>query len=50
MKIMVSAISPPDKSLQHTGGRWHLVCNSLAVIEKLPMISLGGPVGTELSR
>jgi hypothetical protein len=27
-----------------------LVCNSLAVIDKLPMISLGEPPAAELSR
>jgi hypothetical protein len=40
----------PNKSLQRSGGRWYLVCKSLAVIDKLPMISLGGPPGAELSR
>ena len=40
----------PNKSLQRAGGRWHLVCKSLAVIDKVPMISLGEPPGAELSR
>jgi hypothetical protein len=39
----------PLYSLQRSGGRWYLVCKSLAVIDKLPMISLGEPPGAELS-
>jgi hypothetical protein len=41
---------PPNKSLLRSGGRWYLVCKSLAVIDKVPMISLGEPPGAELSR
>jgi hypothetical protein len=41
---------PPNKSLQRAGGQWHLVCKSLAGIDKLPMIGLGEPPGAELSR
>ena len=41
---------PPNKSLLRTGGRWHLVCESPAVMDKLPSISLGEPPGAELSR
>jgi len=37
-------------SLQRAGGRWYLVCKSLAGVDKLPMISLGEPPGAELSR
>jgi len=40
----------PNKSLQPAGGRCPLVCNSLAVIDKLPTISLGEPPAAELSR
>jgi hypothetical protein len=40
----------PNKSLQRSGGQWYLVCTSLAVIDKLPMTSLGEPPATELSR
>jgi hypothetical protein len=39
-----------NKSLLRAGGRWHLVCKSLAVIDKVPMIKLGEPPGAELSR
>jgi hypothetical protein len=42
--------APPNKSLQRSGGRWYLVCQQLAVIDKVPMISLGEPPGAELSR
>jgi hypothetical protein len=38
-----------NKSLQRSGGRWHLVCKSLAVIDKVPMISLGEPPAAELT-
>jgi hypothetical protein len=40
----------PNKSLLRTGGRWYLVCKSLAGIDKVPAISLGEPPGAELSR
>lgn len=41
---------PPNKSLLRTGGQWYLVCKSLAVIDKLPVISVGEPPDAELSR
>ena len=41
---------PYNKSLLRTGGQWYLVCESLAVIDKLPMIRLSEPPGAELSR
>jgi len=37
-------------SLLRSGGQWDLVCKSLAVIDKLPMISLDEPPAAELSR
>jgi hypothetical protein len=40
----------PNKSLQRAGGRWYLVCESLAVFDKVPMIGLGEPPAAELSR
>jgi len=40
----------PNKSLLRAGGRWYLVCTSLAVIDKVPMMALGEPPGAELSR
>jgi hypothetical protein len=40
----------PNKSLLRSGGQWYLVCKSLAVIDKLPLISLGEPPAAELSR
>jgi hypothetical protein len=40
----------PNKSLLRSGGRWYLICKSLAVIDKLPMINLGEPPAAELSR
>lgn len=40
----------PNKSLQRSSGRWYLVCNALAVIDKVPKISLGEPLAAELSR
>jgi hypothetical protein len=40
----------PNKSLLRAGGRWYLVCKSLAGIDKVPMISLSEPPGAELSR
>jgi hypothetical protein len=40
----------PNKSLLRSGGRWYLVCKSLAVKNKVPAISLGEPPGAELSR
>jgi len=39
-----------NKSLLRAGGRWYLVCKSLAVIDKVPVISLGEPPAAELSR
>jgi hypothetical protein len=39
-----------NKSLLRTGGRWHLVCKSLAVIDKVPEISRGEPPDAEFSR
>ncbi|MBK9132079.1 MAG: hypothetical protein IPM20_10665 [Gammaproteobacteria bacterium] len=39
-----------NKSLQRTGGRWYLVCESLAGIDNVPIISLGEPPAGELSR
>jgi hypothetical protein len=42
--------TPHNKSLLRSGGRWYLVCKQVAVIDKLPMISLGEPPGAELSR
>jgi hypothetical protein len=41
---------PPNKSLLRSGGQWYLVCESLAGIDKVPMISLSEPPGAELSR
>jgi hypothetical protein len=40
----------PNKSLLRSGGQWYLVCTSLAVIDKVPMTTLGEPPGAELSR
>src|SRR5690606_25316061 len=40
----------PNKSLLRAGGQWHLVCKSLAGIDKVPMISLCEPPGAELNR
>jgi len=40
----------PNKSLLRSGGRWYLVCKSPAVIDKVPVISLGEPPAAELSR
>ena len=45
-----SLLGSPNKSLLRAGGRWYLVCKSLAGIDKVPMISLGEPPGAELSR
>jgi len=39
-----------NKSLLRSGGRWYLVCKSLAGIDKVPVISLGEPPAAELSR
>ena len=39
-----------NKSLLRSGGPWYLVCKSLAVIDKVPMINLGEPPGAELNR
>jgi hypothetical protein len=41
---------PHNKSLQRSGGRWYLVCESLARIDKVPMISLAEPLAAEFSR
>jgi len=35
------------KSLLRSGGRRYLVCKSLAVIDKLPVIGLGEPPGAD---
>jgi len=40
----------PNKSLQLAGGQWSLVCREVAVMDKLPVISVGEPPGAELSR
>jgi hypothetical protein len=40
----------PNKSLLRAGGRWYLVCESLAGLDKVPMISFSEPPGAELSR
>jgi hypothetical protein len=47
-----SAMTPlsPNKSLLRSGGRWYLVCKSLAGIDKVPMIILGEPPAAELGR
>lgn len=45
-----SMIVPPNKSPQRSSGRWYLVCKSLAVFDKVPMISLGEQLAAELSR
>jgi hypothetical protein len=39
-----------NSALQRTGGQWHLVCNELAVVDKLPLISLSQPPAAELRR
>jgi hypothetical protein len=39
-----------NKSLLRSGGRWYLECKLLAVIDKVPMTSLGEPPAAELSR
>ena len=49
MKVPVVGAVSPNKSLQRSGGRWYLVCASMAGIDKVPMISLGEPPGAELS-
>ena len=41
---------PPNQSLLRSGGRWYLVCKSLAGIDKVPMLTGGEPPGAELSR
>jgi hypothetical protein len=41
---------PHNKSLLRAGGRWYLVCKSLAVFDKVPMISGSEPPGAELNR
>jgi hypothetical protein len=45
----MKAVSP-NKSLLRSGGRWHLVCNEVAGMDKLPSISLSEPPGAELNR
>jgi hypothetical protein len=50
MVVCGSSSAPPNKSLLRSGGQRHLVCKSLAGIDKVPMISLGEPPGAELSR
>jgi hypothetical protein len=44
------AVVSANKSLLRAGGRWYLVCTSLAVIDKVRMTGLGEPPGAELSR
>lgn len=39
-----------NKLLLRAGGRWYLVCKEVAVMDKVPMITLGEPPGAELSR
>jgi hypothetical protein len=39
-----------NKSLLRAGGRWYLVCKSLAGIDKVLVMSLGEPPTAELSR
>ena len=48
--IYSAGTASPNKSLLRAGGRWYLVCESLAVIDKVPVTSLGEPPGAELSR
>jgi hypothetical protein len=48
-KAYIPSLSP-NKSLLRSGGRWYLVCKSLADIDKVPMISTCEPPGAELSR
>ena len=43
-------MAPSNKSLLRSGGQWYLECKPLAVIDKLPVISLGEPPAAELSR
>ena len=50
MTFRGSVYLSPNKSLLRSGGRWYLVCWSLAVIDKVPVISLGEPPAAELSR
>ena len=47
---LVYEFASPNKSLLRSGGRWYLVCKSLASVDKVPMISLGEPPAAELSR
>jgi hypothetical protein len=49
-RVHVAGAVSPNKSLLRSGGRWYLVCKSLAGIDKLPMISTCEPPGAELSR
>jgi len=46
----ISGTGPHNKSLLRAGDRWYLVCTSLAVIDKVPMISTCEPPAAELSR
>jgi hypothetical protein len=50
MPVIFAHAVPPNKSLQRSGGRWYLECESPASIDKVPMINLGEPPGAELSR
>lgn len=43
-------LRPPNKSLLRVGGRWYLVCKLLAVVDKVPVLSLGEPPAAELNR
>jgi hypothetical protein len=49
-RVHTPGTASPNKSLLRSGGRWYLVCKSLAGIDKVPMISLGEPPAAELSR
>jgi hypothetical protein len=50
MKEKSASLLSPNKSLQRSGGQWYLVCKSLAVMDKVHMISLSEPPAAELSR
>jgi hypothetical protein len=50
VKLHVDTYQSPKESLLRSGGRWYLVCESLADIDGVPMISLGEPPGAGLSR
>jgi hypothetical protein len=49
-RVHTPSTASPNKSLLRSGGQWYLVCKSLAVIDKLPVISLGEPPAAELNR